>query len=216
MWYNIQEMSDNMSLFITLEGIDGCGKSSIMEGIKSYLDTLDREFVVTRDPGGTDIANQIRQVILDPVNTLMTDKTEAMLYAASRCQMFHEVIEPALMTGKIVLADRYIDSSMVYQGIGRGLGIDKVLELNSFVTHRMPDLTIFIDVSPEITIPRIAKNRDELDRLESLDMSFYNDVYNAYREVASSFRDRIKVVDGNQPLESLIEDCLSIVRNFLE
>ncbi len=205
-----------MGLFITLEGIDGCGKSSIMEEIKKYLGSLNREFVVTRDPGGTNIANQIRQVILDPSNTEMNDKTEAMLYAASRCQMFHEIIEPALTSGKVVLADRYIDSSFVYQGIGRGLGIEKILELNSFVTHRMPDLTIFIDVSPEITIPRIAKNRDELDRLESEDMSFYTNVYNAYREVASSFRDRIKVIDGNQPLESLIDDCISLIKSFLE
>ncbi len=205
-----------MSLFITLEGIDGCGKSSIMNEIKKYLSQHNREFVVTRDPGGTNIADQIRAVILDPKNTEMNDKTEAMLYASSRCQMFHEVIEPALSMGKVVLADRYIDSSFVYQGIGRGIGIEKILELNSFVTHRMPDLTIFIDVSPEVTIPRITKNRDELDRLESLDISFFMDVYNAYREVASTFRDRIKVVDGNQPLEILIEDCINLVKDFLE
>ncbi len=203
-----------MSLFITLEGIDGSGKSSIMEEIKKYLNTQNMEFVVTRDPGGTNIADKIRTVILDPKNTEMNDKTEAMLYAASRCQMFHEVIEPALAAGKVVLTDRYIDSSIVYQGIGRGLGIDKILELNSFVTHRMPDLTIFIDVSPDITLPRIAKNRDQLDRLETQDISFYHNVYNAYKEVASLFKNRIKVVNGNQPLENLINDCLSLIKEI--
>ncbi len=205
-----------MSLFITLEGIDGSGKSSIMEEIKKYLSGNDRDFVVTRDPGGTNIADKIRHVILDPENTEMNDKTEAMLYAASRCQMFHEVIEPALNDGKVVLTDRYIDSSMVYQGIGRKLGIDKILELNSFVTHRLPDLTIFIDVSPEITIPRIAKNRDELDRLETLDMSFYMDVYNAYKDVAAKFPNRISVVNGNQSLDSVINDCIDLVKKCIE
>lgn len=147
-----------MSYFITLEGVEGSGKSTIINFIKDSLEKSGQKVVVTREPGGIDIAEQIRSVILDRNNTKMEGRTEALLYAAARRQHLVEKVIPALKAGNIVLCDRFIDSSLAYQGYARGLGINEVYSVNKFaIEDVMPDLTLYLDLDPQIGLNRIAK-----------------------------------------------------------
>ena len=152
-------------LFITIEGNDGSGKSTVIASLKEQLAKLDVEVIYTREPGGSFVAEKIREVILDNENIAMDDRTEALLYAASRRQHLKETVFPALESGKLVVCDRFIDSSLAYQGVARGLGIDNIYEMNQFATEGfMPDLTIYLLVDPQVGIDR-KSNQKELDRL---------------------------------------------------
>ena len=157
-----------MSLFITFEGGEGSGKSSALRLLDEKLRAEGFQTVLTREPGGTPIAEQIRNVILDRANTAMDARTEALLYAASRRQHLVEKVWPAIKEGKLVLCDRYLDSSLAYQGGARGLGIDEVLNVNLFATEgTYPDLTLLFDIEPELGLERIAKNAQrEVNRLD--------------------------------------------------
>ena len=157
-----------MSLFITLEGPEGSGKSSVMEKVYERLLSEGYEIVKTREPGGTPIGEQIRNVILNQDNTKMDIRTECLLFAASRRQHLVEKIWPSLKQGKLVFCDRYLDSSLAYQGYARKLGMDNVLNVNLFATENTyPDLTLFFDVAPEIGLERINKNHNrEVNRLD--------------------------------------------------
>ena len=195
-----------MGYFITFEGGEGTGKTTIINYISKYLESKGYNVVSTREPGGIDIAEQIRNIILDIKNTKMDYRTEALLYAASRTQHLAEKVIPALKENKIVLCDRYLDSSLVYQGIARGLGIDNVLKVNMFATEYMPDITFFIDVKPEICFKRLKDNNREMDRLDLEKMDFHNMVYEGYKEVAKMYPKRIVSIDGDRKIEDIIED----------
>jgi len=195
-----------MGYFITFEGGEGTGKTTIINYISKYLESKGYNVVSTREPGGIDIAEQIRSIILDIKNTKMDYRTEALLYAASRTQHLAEKIIPALKENKIVLCDRYLDSSLVYQGIARGLGIENVLKVNMFATEYMPDITFFIDVKPEICFKRLKDNNREMDRLDLEKMDFHNMVYEGYKEVAKMYPKRIVSIDGDRKIEDIIED----------
>ena len=195
-----------MGYFITFEGGEGTGKTTIINYISKYLESKGYNVVSTREPGGIDIAEQIRSIILDIKNTKMDYRTEALLYAASRTQHLAEKVIPALKENKIVLCDRYLDSSLVYQGIARGLGIDNVLKVNMFATEYMPDITFFIDVKPEICFKRLKDNNREMDRLDLEKMDFHNMVYEGYKEVAKMYPERIVSIDGDRKIEDIIED----------
>lgn len=195
-----------MGYFITFEGGEGTGKTTIINYISKYLESKGYNVVSTREPGGIDIAEQIRSIILDIKNTKMDYRTEALLYAASRTQHLAEKVIPALKENKIVLCDRYLDSSLVYQGIARGLGIDNVLKVNMFATEYMPDITFFIDVKPEICFKRLKDNNREMDRLDLEKMDFHNMVYEGYKEVAKMYPKRIVSIDGDRKIEDIIED----------
>lgn len=175
------------------------------------------EVLYTREPGGIDIAEQIRQVILDKKNTAMDAKTEALLYAASRRQHLVEKVVPALKANKIVLCDRFVDSSLVYQGVARGLGIDTVYQMNLFaIEDVMPNLTIFFDVKPEIGLARInADQNREVNRLDLETLDFHHKVYEGYVQVAKHFKDRIQTVDASQSVEKVYEEVLRLVRELL-
>ena len=164
-----------MNRFITFEGGEGCGKSTVLKAIKERLESEGVSVVLTREPGGTPIAEQIRNVILDKGNTAMDGRTEALLYAASRRQHLVEKIWPALQEGKTVLCDRYLDSSLAYQGGARGLGIDEVLSINLFATEgTYPDLTLLFDLEPEQGLARIAANQNrEVNRLDLEKLDFH-------------------------------------------
>ena len=177
--------------FITFEGCEGCGKSTQVRLLKEYLEKTGIPFICAREPGGTAISEKIREMILDSANSSIVDECEALLYAASRNQLIKEVIIPALEEGKLVILDRYIDSSMAYQAYGRGLGYDFVAKANEYALKNcMPDLTIFMDVEPEKAFRRKG-GADVGDRLETAGMEFHERVYKGYKEMEKRFPERI-------------------------
>lgn len=204
-------------LFITFEGNDGSGKSSALEKIKEELLNKGYDVIYSREPGGSKIAEKIREVILDKDNLGMSDWTEALLYAASRHEHLQKTIIPALNEGKIILCDRFLDSSLAYQGYARNLGIDEVYNMNQFATQGLlPDLTILVCVHPEVGMQRIKKDNRDLDRLELEKMEFHKKVYDGYLEVAKKFPDRIKVINGEQTREEVLDEVRKIIYPLLE
>ena len=203
-----------MNRFITFEGGEGCGKSTVLKAIKERLESEGVSVVLTREPGGTPIAEQIRNVILDKGNTAMDGRTEALLYAASRRQHLVEKIWPALQEGKTVLCDRYLDSSLAYQGGARGLGIDEVLSINLFATEgTYPDLTLLFDLEPEQGLARIAANQNrEVNRLDLEKLDFHHQVRNNFLALAKRYPDRYAIIDASQPLADVIEDAYKAIK----
>lgn len=204
-----------MGYFITFEGGEGTGKTTIIKELNKYLQSKGYEVVLTREPGGIEIAEQIRKIILDVNNKTMDYRTEALLYAASRTQHLAEKVIPALEQDKIVLCDRYIDSSLVYQGIARNLGIDNVLAVNMFATKYMPNLTFFIDVEPEICFKRLEKAKRDMDRLDLESMEFHHKVYEGYKTIARIYKDRIVSVNGNRDINVIINEMKKSIDELL-
>ncbi len=208
---------DMKNRFITFEGPEGSGKTSILKAVEDYFKSLMIDTIATREPGGIKISEQIRQVILDVENKQMDAKTEALLYAAARRQHMAEVILPALEKGQTVLCDRFIDSSLAYQGVGRNLGVDEVLALNQFaIDYKLPDLTLFIDVPPEIGLKRVFSNDRAVDRLDLESLEFHKRVYDGYMEIIQRYPNRIKVIDGTQVIESVVEQVIECIESFFK
>lgn len=206
-----------MSLFITFEGGEGSGKTTVLNRLNEYLQSKGYETVLTREPGGTPISEQIRNVILDKANTMMDSRTEALLYAASRRQHLVEKVWPSLKQNKIVLCDRYLDSSLAYQGVARGLGIDEVLNMNMYATEgTFPDITLFFDIEPKLGLERIAKNnKREVNRLDLEVMSFHEQVRNAFLELARRYPNRYRIIDASKPLEDVVAQAISVIEKEL-
>ena len=204
-------------MFITLEGPEGSGKTSVMKEVIARL--RQEGFVIeeTREPGGTAIAEQIRQVILNKENIKLDPRAEALLLAASRRQNLVEKIWPALKAGKIVICDRFIDSSLAYQGGARGLGIEPVLNINLFATESSyPQLTLLFDIPPELGLQRIAANANrEINRLDLEQLSFHQKVRNTYLTLAKRFKDRYVVIDASLPLPTVIENTYKAIHQRL-
>ena len=207
-----------MSIFITLEGPDGSGKTTIAKMIVESLENMGYEVVFTREPGGISISEQIRDIILNKANTEMDGRTEALLYAASRRQHIAQKIIPALKENKIVICDRFLDSSLAYQGVGRGIGIDEVLSINQFaIDNTMPALTIYFDISPEVGIQRINANKNrEVNRLDLEKMSFHTLVRNGYLEVVKRFPERVKKIDASLSVEEVYKNAFKLILEALE
>ena len=202
--------------FITFEGGDGTGKTTLIERLAKDLESQGYSILKSREPGGSRISEQIRNVILNIENTEMDYMTEALLYAASRRQHLQEVIKPAINNGKIVILDRYVDSSLAYQGYARGIGIDKVYAINNYaIDGFFPDLTIYIDVAPEIGISRIKNNHRDMDRLDLEKIEFHKKVREGYLKVSQMFPERIKVVDGNKTIDEIYSEVKKIVLSKL-
>lgn len=199
-------------LFVTFEGTDGCGKTTQMKRAADWLRGRGYEVVSTREPGGCPISERIREIILDVGSAGMTAECEAMLYAAARAQHVSEVIKPAVKRGAIVLCDRFLDSSLVYQGVGRGLGMGAVRALNRLgVDGCQPDLTLFYDISPERAMQR-RRAASAPDRLELERKEFFEAVYGAYRALAAEDPERIAVIDADRPIDAVETDtrrCLA-------
>ena len=202
-----------MSLFITFEGGEGSGKSSALRLLDEKLRQEGYQTVLTREPGGTPIAEQIRNVILDRANTAMDPRTEALLYAASRRQHLVEKVWPAIKEGKLVLCDRYLDSSLAYQGGARGLGIDEVLNVNLFATEgTFPDLTLLFDIEPELGLERIAKNAQrEVNRLDLEKIEFHRGVRATFLSLAKRYPERFVVLDASKSLEEVVENAYQAI-----
>ena len=197
-------------MFITIEGPEGSGKTTAVDTAVKELEKMGYQIVRTREPGGTPIAEQIRNVILDKANTAMDERTEALLYAASRRQHLVEKVWPALKEGKIVICDRYLDSSLAYQGGARGLGVENILNVNNFATEgTFPDLTLLFDIDPKIGLARIAANSDrEVNRLDLEKLDFHNKVRNTFLELAKRYPERFVVIDASKSREEVADATL--------
>jgi dTMP kinase len=204
--------------FITIEGPDGSGKSTILQMLFHYFQEQGYKVMATREPGGIRIAEEIRSIIHDTENTMMDARTEALLYAAARRQHLAEKVMPALQDGYIVLCDRFIDSSLAYQGYARGLGIERVFEINRFATEDcMPHVTIYLDLEPSIGLQRIHKDAGrEINRLDLEGIEFHERVRKGYLQLAERFKERITVVDADAPLEEVFENVKKVIEEKLK
>lgn len=204
--------------FITFEGGEGAGKTSVLTHVANQLEKQGHSVVTTREPGGIKISERIRDILLDKSNIEMDAKTEALLYTAARRQHLIEKVKPALEAGKIVLCDRFIDSSLAYQGHARGIGIEAVYKMNQFaIAEFMPDLTLFFDIKPEKGLERIRtnKNREE-NRLDVEELSFHQTVYEGYQILEKQFSSRIKTVDAEKPLDDVVELVFQKVKQYID
>lgn len=207
-----------MSLFITLEGPEGSGKTSAINKVKEILESEGHKIVMTREPGGTNISEQIREVILNKENTSMDPRTEALLYAASRRQHLVEKIWPSVKEGKIVICDRYLDSSLAYQGFARNLGVEDILRINMYATENtFPDLTLLFDLDPEIGLGRINadKNR-EVNRLDLEKLSFHKAVREGYLKLAKMYPERFVIIDASKSKEEVVAQTLKAIEERLQ
>ncbi|HQZ20618.1 MAG TPA: dTMP kinase [Trichococcus flocculiformis] len=204
-------------IFITIEGPDGSGKTTALQQVVPRLQQeMNRKVVATREPGGSPIAEKIRSLILDPSHTDMDSRTEALLYAASRRQHLIEKVLPVLESGDVIFCDRFVDSSIAYQGYARGIGEEGIREINQFATEGLePDVTLYIDVPAEVGIQRIHANLDEREynRLDQEKLAFHEKVRAGYQHLAQANPERIVVVDGTMSRESVAEACYHIIKN---
>lgn len=203
------------NMFITFEGNDGSGKTTVSKAVYERLLEEGYDVIYTREPGGIGISEKIRDIILDPKNTMMDKKTEALLYAASRRQHLVEKIIPALNENKIVLCDRFIGSSLAYQGYARGIGMKEVYEMNLFaIEDNWPDATIFLQVPLEIGLERVG-TRGGLDRLDQESKQFHEDVAKGYEIVLKEYHQDALLVDASQELDRVINDTYNIVKGLI-
>ncbi|MGM0877651.1 MAG: dTMP kinase [Bacillota bacterium] len=204
--------------FITFEGPEGAGKTTILELLMKDLQQSGIEAVFTREPGGINIAEMIREVILNKEHTEMDSRTEALLYAAARRQHLVEKVIPSINNGKIVLCDRFIDSSLAYQGYARGLGIDEVLSINEFALNGfMPDLTLYFSIEPEKGLKRIANSSErEKNRLDLEDITFHKKVQEGYEKVINRFKDRIIVIEADQPIKDVLNEVKKALKKHIQ
>ncbi|MFZ2682736.1 dTMP kinase [Trichococcus shcherbakoviae] len=204
-------------IFITIEGPDGSGKTTALQQVVPRLQQeMNRKVVATREPGGSPIAEKIRSLILDPSHTDMDSRTEALLYAASRRQHLIEKVLPVLESGDVIFCDRFVDSSIAYQGYARGIGEEGIREINQFATEGLePDVTLYIDVPAEVGIQRIHANLDEREynRLDQEKLDFHEKVRAGYQQLAKANPERIVVVDGTMSREEVAESCYQIIKN---
>ena len=204
-------------IFITIEGPDGSGKTTALQQVVPRLQQeMNRKVVATREPGGSPIAEKIRSLILDPSHTDMDSRTEALLYAASRRQHLIEKVLPVLESGDVIFCDRFVDSSIAYQGYARGIGEEGIREINEFATEGIePNLTLYIDVPAEVGIQRIHANLDEREynRLDQEKLAFHEKVRAGYQQLAKANPERIVVVDGTMSREAVAEACYQIIKN---
>ncbi len=201
---------------IVFEGPDGSGKTTILKKVNEKLTDEGYKLKLVREPGGTDISEKIREIIIDNDNVNMAAKTESLLFAASRAQLVEEKLRPALENGEIILCDRFVLSSLLYQGVGRGLGIDEVKAINDFATGDIkPDLTIFFNIDYKTALVRKRANFSA-DRLENEDFDFHKRIFDAYINIADRYKDDIKQVDATRSIEEVSTDVLKLIKDLLE
>jgi dTMP kinase len=208
-------MTNKRGFFLTLEGAEGVGKSTNIEFITQYLEQRGIDYVLTREPGGTQLGERIRELLLAVHEESMSELTELLLVFAARAQHLDKIIEPALAAGKWVVCDRFTDATFAYQGAGRGLSMETIGELESMVQGELrPDLTLILDLDPEIGMQR-ASNRGELDRFEREQMSFFRHVRQGYLDIAQAEPERCTVIDAAKSLEDVKLDLLAALEQGL-
>ncbi len=198
-------------LFITFEGADGCGKTTQMKLLAEYLEQKGIDVVLTREPGGKGLGEKVREILLNYEGPV-SDRCESFLFLADRAQNIDIIVKPAVEEGKIVLCDRHIDSTVAYQGYGRGLDIKRINMLNDIATNgQKPDLTFVFDIDVETSMQRIGK---EKDRMESAGIDFHNRVRQGYLELAKQEPQRIKVLDATKSINEIRQEVISLISNF--
>ena len=198
--------------FVTFEGCDGCGKSTQLKMLSTYLTENNIPHIFTREPGGGKISEAIREILLSGKNGDMTDECEALLFAAARVQHLRDRVEPALREGKLVICDRYVDSSLAYQAYARELGREFIEKINAYALENyLPDLTVFIDLTPEAAFRR-KHGADENDRMEQAGMTFHKRVYEGYSALANEYPERIARVDGEKTPNEIFESVLALLK----
>ncbi len=205
-------------MFITFEGIDGAGKSTQIARVEAWLSSKGYQVVTTREPGGTVIGDRLRELLLDPGNEQMAERTEALLYAASRAQLIAEVIKPALARGAVVICDRYVDASIAYQGLGLGLGTDAVAAVNRFATMDLrPDLTFLFDLPVETSQVRVATARHEQvpDRIERRDAAYFERVRTGFLTLAEADAKRFVILDATRPEAAVEQGIIHRIEKIL-
>lgn len=202
--------------FITLEGPDGSGKTTVSKIVVEQLQMEGYKVLLTREPGGIDIAEQIRKIILDTNNITMDARTEALLYAAARRQHLVEKVAPALNDGYIVICDRFVDSSLVYQGVGRKIGIEEVYQINQFAIGNIkPDATIFFELPYEVGLARINNGERVADRLDLESDDFHKDVYNGYMTICEKYAERITKIDASKTIDEVVAQVINVIKSKL-
>ena len=200
-------------LFITFEGADGCGKTTQMKLLAEYLRNKNLDVVLTREPGAKGLGEKVREILLN-YDGEVSDRCESFLFLADRAQNIDIIVNPAVEQGKIVLCDRHIDSTVAYQGYGRGLDIERINMLNNLATNgKKPDLTFVFDVDIETSMHRVGGNKD---RMESSGDDFFNRVRNGYLKIAQNEPDRVKIIDATQNIEKVFENTLNVFRVYTE
>lgn len=203
-------MSISKGHFITFEGIDGCGKSTQVKMLVEAMNRIEKKTILVREPGGTTISEEIREILLHRHQSNISDRTEALLMTGSRAQLTYEVIMPNLINGRNVVADRFYDSTLAYQGGGRKLDLDWLIKLNYFATYELePDVTFFVDILPEEASKR--KNKEE-DRIEGAGIEFQTLVRNTYLELSIRFKERFIVINGHDTIENIHKSILTELR----
>src|SRR5699024_3427603 len=194
------------------------GKTTVLNKLEEKLQKMGYDVLTTREPGGIQIAENIREIILNPLNTTMDARTEALLYAAARRQHLVEKVLPALNKGKVVLCDRFIDSSLAYQGYARGLGVEEVFTINEFAIEQcMPHLTLFLNIEPKKGLQRIAANKDrERNRLDLEKLAFHELVYEGYHYLAKQYPDRIQTIQADEAFDIVVQHALNKIVFYLE
>ena len=201
-------------MFISFEGTEGSGKTSVIREVVARFEAEGYRVTVTREPGGIRISEKIRDILLDKAHTEMDARTEALLFAASRRQHLVEKIIPALDRGDLVLCDRFVDSSLVYQGIARGIGFEEVFAINQFaIGNLLPKRTIFVDVPPEIGLQRVfASVNREVNRLDLETKQFHQLIYNGYKSLVQKYPERFRSVDGCRPIKDVAADVIALIQ----
>jgi dTMP kinase len=203
-------------LFITFEGLDGSGKTTQIKLLYDYLKERGLDVITAVEPGGTEIGRKIRKILLDKDNHEMSYKTETLLFLASRAELVSKVISPALNKGRIVICDRFFDSTVVYQGIARGLGVDEILNMSLWATGGVvPDITFLLSVKPDKGKKRMDRASKKRDRLELEKDNFRREVYKGYLSIAGKHKERFVVIDGEKNIEDISEEVKRKVENYL-
>ena len=199
-------------LFITFEGADGCGKTTQLNLLKDYLEQQGKDVVVTREPGAKGLGEHVRKILLN-YDGVVSDRCESFLFLADRAQNIDVIVKPAIEEGKIVLCDRHTDSTVAYQGYGRGLDIDEINMLNNLATgNRKPDLTLVFDVDVETSMKRVGQEKDRMDQSGN---EFFNRVRNGYLAIAKNEPDRVKVIDSTKSITEVQNEVLKIIENYI-
>lgn len=200
-------------LFITFEGADGCGKTTQLNLVKEFLEANDYEVMLTREPGGKGLGEKLRNILLNYEGEV-ADKCESFLFLADRAQNIDKIVKPALEEGKIVLCDRHTDSTVAYQGYGRGLDIEQINYLNNIATGSIkPDLTLIYDVDIETSMSRVGQ---EKDRMENSGMEFFNRVRDGYLKIAKNEPQRVKVINSTKTIDEVFEDTIGVIEEYLK
>ncbi len=211
----MKQQTGNQGKFITLEGSEGCGKTTNMEYIEQLLNGAGIELVITREPGGTPLGETLREILLDSNQTAMSEDTELLLMFAARAQHLHEKIQPALDAGKWVLCDRFVDATYAYQGGGRGISPQRITTLDRWVLDSFkPDLTLYLDISVEQGLKR-AEARAEFDRFEREKIDFFERVRSGYLDRVAADSDRFRVIDAGKPLEEVQRSIKTHIDQFV-